>query len=89
MGVSAGVPDDSQDAIEMMEFLAEVLADEPDGSLRAVLHAFTGDQRPGSARCVADGDPQRGEGGVPRVTKKRESPSGLSLFLPTCSEVGG
>jgi len=27
MGVNTGVPDDSQDAVETMEFLAEVLAD--------------------------------------------------------------
>jgi hypothetical protein len=39
------------------------------------------DQRPGAARRVSGAGAQRGEGGVPRVTKKRESPSGLSLSI--------
>jgi hypothetical protein len=40
MGVSTEAPDEAQGAIEMMEYLAEVLADESDGSVRGVARAL-------------------------------------------------
>jgi hypothetical protein len=39
-GTSTGAPDEAQDAIEMMERLAEVLAEESDGSIRGVARAL-------------------------------------------------